>query len=458
MAVIEVRDVHKTFRIPRERHTTLTERVLHLFRPIQYERFEALRGVDLDIEEGSFIGIIGRNGSGKSTLLKIIAGLLLPDAGAVRVTGSMSALLELGLGFSGELTVRENIELYAAVLGYPRREITARIDEAIHFAELERFRDAKLKNLSTGMRARLGFATALQAEADILLLDEILAVGDQSFQHKCLEVFMDLKQRRRTIVLVSHDLNQVHRLCDRAFFVDAGRIAAHGRPDEVIECYLASLAREMASAEADAAPAAAVDAPPAAAVDAPPAAAVDAPPATAVDPPPAPEEPTSQPAESERIRFIFGWLEDEAGNRVDSVRPGDRPVFVCIANVMADAEEPTFGIMVNEKNGPIISVMSTRWLDVSIGVLRAGQTVELRLPFDAALREGPYIANVIAGHTERAVLYGKTTDFLDFSVDGRVAQRRAADLRAGFSCRVMSSAEAPNDWEEARLTERRNAR
>jgi len=440
MAVIEVRDVHKTFRIPHERHTTLTERLLHLFRPVQYERFEALRGVDIDIEEGSFVGIIGRNGSGKSTLLKIIAGLLPPDAGTVRVEGSMSALLELGLGFSGELTVRENVELYAAVLGYPRREINARIDAAIHFAELERFRDAKLKNLSTGMRARLGFATALQAETDILLLDEILAVGDQGFQRKCLDVFMDLKQRRKTIVLVSHDLSQVQHLCDQVFFIDAGRIGAHGPPAVVIEAYLASVAHEMlAPAETEAGPAGEA-----------------AGPAPATDP--ADADAQSQPGEAERIRFIFGWLEDEAGNRVESVRPGDRPTFVCIANVTADAEDPVFGMIVNEKNGPIISVMSTTWLDVSIGTLRAGQTIELRLPFDAALREGPYIANVIAGSTDKTVLYGKTGDFLDFFVRGRIAQRHAADLQAGFSCRVVSSTEAPNHWVETRLTERRNAR
>ncbi len=182
MSAIEVDSVHKTFRIPHEVHTTLTERVLSMFRPVSYERFEALRGVDLRIEQGTFTGIIGGNGSGKSTLLKIISGLLLPDQGAVRVNGTMSALLELGLGFSPELTVQENVELYAAVLGYPRREVKRRVEEAIDFAGLERFRDAKLKNLSTGMRARLGFATALQAESDIMLLDEILAVGDADFQ------------------------------------------------------------------------------------------------------------------------------------------------------------------------------------------------------------------------------------------------------------------------------------
>ncbi|OFV89221.1 MAG: hypothetical protein A3J75_07740 [Acidobacteria bacterium RBG_16_68_9] len=238
MAAIEVRGVYKTFRIPHEVHTTLTERVLALFRSISYERFEALCGVDLRIEPGAFVGIIGRNGSGKSTLLKVMAGLLIPDAGTVRVSGSMCELLELGLGFSPELTVRENVTLYASILGYPRRQLAARVKQAIKFAELDRFRDAKLKNLSTGMCMRLGFATALQADSDILLLDEILAVGDAEFQQKCLGTFVELKQQRKTIVLVSHDLDQVRRFCDDVVLFDAGRVVARGAPEAVIERYL----------------------------------------------------------------------------------------------------------------------------------------------------------------------------------------------------------------------------
>lgn len=237
-SAIDVCGVHKTFRIPHERHTTLAERVLTIFRPQSYERFEALRGVDLSIEDGSFVGIIGRNGSGKSTLLKVIAGLLVPDAGQVRVRGSMCELLELGLGFSPELTVCENVSLYGAILGYPRREMQQRIAQAIAFAELERFSDAKLKNLSTGMCMRLGFATAVQADSDILLLDEILAVGDADFQRKCLNMFLDLKRQRKTIVLVSHDLLQVRQFCDEVILLDLGQVVGRGDPGSMIEQYL----------------------------------------------------------------------------------------------------------------------------------------------------------------------------------------------------------------------------
>lgn len=247
MVAIEVCGVHKSFRIPHERHTTLTERVLSVFRPRLYERFEALRGIDLTIAERSFVGIIGRNGSGKSTLLKVIAGLLIPDAGLVRVHGTMCELLELGLGFSPELTVRENVALYAAILGYPRRQWEARVEQAIAFAELDRFRDAKLKNLSTGMCMRLGFATALQADSDILLLDEILAVGDADFQRKCLDTFFDLKRQGKTIVLVSHDLAQVRQFCDHVVLFDAGRVVAEGEPNKMIERYMELVRRGAAA-------------------------------------------------------------------------------------------------------------------------------------------------------------------------------------------------------------------
>ncbi len=236
-AVIELRDVHKTFRIPHEVHTTLVERILSILRPMSYERLEALRGVSVSIEQGEFVGLIGRNGSGKSTLLKIMAGLLVPDAGTCRIRGSMCELLELGLGFNPELTVRENVALYASILGYPRAQIDARIEGAIEFADLDRFKDVKLKSLSTGMHIRLGFATALQADFDILLLDEILAVGDGEFQERCMETFRDQKRRGKTIVLVSHDLDHIEGFCDRVILFNDGQVIDAGRPEAIISQY-----------------------------------------------------------------------------------------------------------------------------------------------------------------------------------------------------------------------------
>jgi ABC-type polysaccharide/polyol phosphate transport system ATPase subunit len=410
MAAITLRQVYKTFRIPHERHTTLTERLLHMFHQIEYENFEALRGVDVTIEKGSFVGIIGRNGSGKSTLLKLIAGLLPPDQGEIHVDGTMSALLELGLGFSPELTVQENVELYAAVLGYPRREIKERIVAAITFAELERFRDAKLKNLSTGMRARLGFATALQAECDILLLDEILAVGDESFQRKCIDVFLDLKRRRRTIILVSHDLHQIQALCDQAIYIEAGRVAAAGPPELVITQYLESLREPVPEAVAEG--------------------AADADTAATAN------------GAAERVTFHGGWLADDQGQPAVIVTPGARVVLVCRAQVMTSLENPIFGMLVNERDGPIIYVTSTFWLGVHTGMLEAGQMVELRLPFDAPMHPGAYIISIMATNATRTEAYGTAGNLADFSVDGAMAHRNAVVLQGGFSCRVVTDEEA----------------
>ncbi len=236
-SVIEMRDVHKTFQIPHEVHTTLAERILSILRPTSYERLEALRGVSLSIEQGEFVGLIGRNGSGKSTLLKIMAGLLVPDRGTCRIRGSMCELLELGLGFNPELTVRENVALYASILGYPRSQLDARIEGAISYADLDRFKDVKLKSLSTGMHIRLGFATALQADADILLLDEILAVGDGEFQERCIESFREQKRRGKTIVLVSHDLTHIEDFCDRVILFNEGEVIDSGVPEAIISHY-----------------------------------------------------------------------------------------------------------------------------------------------------------------------------------------------------------------------------
>jgi ABC-type polysaccharide/polyol phosphate transport system ATPase subunit len=389
MLAIEVHDVHKSFRIPHEVHTTLTERLLSLLRPVSYEHFEALRGVDLEVEKGSFIGVIGGNGSGKSTLLKIISGLLLPDAGAVQVRGTMSALLELGLGFSPELTVRENVELYAAVLGYPRREVARRVEEAIDFAGLDRFRDAKLKNLSTGMRARLGFATALQAESDIMLLDEILAVGDADFQLKCLNVFEDFKLQRRTILLVTHDLGQVQRFCDEAVLLDKGRIVIRDEPDAVIARYLGSVGQATFTM---------------------------------------PEDAVGQHWGDGRVRIVAGWLEDEHGARVGRVRSGGRATIVLRVEVHEDTEDSVFGFSLRGEGGGEVYSINTRFLGTAAPVLRRGRTAEIRASFAAVLRNGPYAVTVAISNAEMTNFHD-LTEILSFVVQGSTCRQGLADLQ-----------------------------
>lgn len=408
MAAIELRDIHKRFRIPHEVHTTLTERLLSAFRPVTYERFEALRGVDLTIEKGSSVGIIGGNGSGKSTLLKVMSGLLPPDRGTVSVDGSLSALLELGLGFSAELTVRENVELYAAVLGYPRREVHRRVDEAIAFAGLERFRDAKLKNLSTGMRARLGFATALQAESDILLLDEILAVGDADFQLKCLNVFEELKRQRRTMVLVTHDLRQVQRFCDEAVWLQAGRIAAAGDPDDVIRAYIATIG---AVAE--------------------------------------PVESGPRRLVEGQMRITRGWIENAAGREVGRLRSGDTGTVVLHVEALGDTEDPIVGLALRAEDGTVVYAASTQTLAARTGLVRAGATLELRTDLLIALRNGRYDVQVGVSNASETqfldlvdtitslVVHGSSSVINPGDLGGRIGH---SDLQGRMTCRNAPAA------------------
>jgi ABC-type polysaccharide/polyol phosphate transport system ATPase subunit len=234
---IEVTGVTKTFQLPHQRRTTFKEHFLHPFDRTQYERQVALRDVTFAVDEGEFFGIVGANGSGKSTLLKIIAGIYRQDEGDVVVRGQLSPFIELGVGFNSELNARDNVRINGTLLGLSKRELEERFDEIIAFAELERFVDQKLKNYSSGMQVRLAFSIAIQVPFDVLLLDEVLAVGDAAFQEKCFDVFDDIRAAGKTVVFVSHDLGSVTRWCSRALWLEQGCVAQLGDAAEVIERY-----------------------------------------------------------------------------------------------------------------------------------------------------------------------------------------------------------------------------
>ena len=227
----------KRFRLTHDRNWTLKATVLAGHRT-RYEEFWALRGIDLDIPHGSTFGIIGGNGSGKSTLLKMLAGILRPDEGTATVNGRLSALLELGAGFHPELTGRENVYLNGAILGFTSKEIRRRFDDIVGFAELDRFIDEPVRNYSSGMYVRLGFSVAIHVEPEILLVDEVLAVGDHTFQKRCLDRFAQLKAEGRTIILVSHDLDMVGWLCEQTAWIQQGTLRAVGPSPNVIERFL----------------------------------------------------------------------------------------------------------------------------------------------------------------------------------------------------------------------------
>ena len=236
---IRVENVSKTFVIPHERRHRLKEYVVRPFQRPEVDRNEALCDISLTVDHGEFFGIVGHNGSGKSTLLKILAGIYRADAGTVRIHGVVSPFIELGVGFNAELSARDNIEINGTLIGLTRKELFDRFDEIVAFAELERFVDQQLKNYSSGMLLRLAFAIAVQVPFDILLVDEVLAVGDAAFQEKCLDRLETLRDEHKTIVLVSHDLHAVRANCDRAMALERGRCIAVGEPGEVVERYLA---------------------------------------------------------------------------------------------------------------------------------------------------------------------------------------------------------------------------
>ncbi|HLZ14438.1 MAG TPA: ABC transporter ATP-binding protein [Candidatus Saccharimonadales bacterium] len=234
---IRVHQVSKAFRLPHEKTTSIKSAIVNFYKRRSFERQQVLRDISFEIKKGEFFGIVGRNGSGKSTLLKLLAGIYTPDKGAVQVNGSLTPFIELGVGFNPELTGRENVFLNGALLGFSRKEMAAMYGDIVKFAELERFMDQKLKNYSSGMQVRLAFSIAVRAQSDVLLIDEVLAVGDAAFQQKCFDYFDRLKEERRTIVFVSHDMEAVKKYCNRAVLISDGEMIRLGDPQEIAEDY-----------------------------------------------------------------------------------------------------------------------------------------------------------------------------------------------------------------------------
>jgi ABC-type polysaccharide/polyol phosphate transport system ATPase subunit len=238
LPALVVDGVSKTFRVPEERTHTLKERALHPLRRSRHETFVALKNISFAIEKGEFFGIVGRNGSGKSTLLKCLAGIYGVDVGRIWCNGRMSTFIELGVGFNPDLAALDNVVMNGIMLGLSPREARSRYERIIAFAELEEFQDLKLKNYSSGMYVRLAFSVAIQVDADILLIDEVLAVGDAAFQQKCFDVFNEMRDEGRTIVFVTHDMGSVNRLCHRAMLIERGDMIVLGEPEKVAERYL----------------------------------------------------------------------------------------------------------------------------------------------------------------------------------------------------------------------------
>ena len=349
---VAVAGVSKAFRIPRDQHPTLKGRLLHPFRSRSYDVLRAVDDVNVDIETGEFFGIVGRNGSGKSTLLKCMAGIYGIDAGDLRVTGRLSPFIELGVGFNMELTARDNVLVNAIMLGLTRKQARERFDQIIAFAELEEFVDLKLKNYSSGMHVRLAFSVAIQVEADILLIDEVLAVGDAAFQQKCYDEFERLKREQRTIVFVTHDMGAIERFCDRAMLLERGRMAGIGEPSQIARRYVQlNFGRTVHQL---------------------------------------PEDGEGHAVRAQAAEILDAWFEDDDGARAAEL-PSGQPCQACVEVAFNEAvDNPVFGATLRNDWGVTVFATSTAVAYRPTGRFAAGDAVVVRVRFETWLHEGVY--------------------------------------------------------------------
>ena len=349
---VSVNGAYKTFRIPHQQYHTFKERALHPFRSQTYDAFNAMHDVSVDIRQGEFFGIVGRNGSGKSTLLKCIAGIYQLDQGTISVSGRLSPFIEVGVGFNPDLAAQDNVLINAVMMGLTRAEARRRFDDIVAFAELEEFVDLKLKNYSSGMAVRLGFAVSTQVDADVLLVDEVLAVGDASFQQKCFEMFQRLKAEGKTILFVTHDMGLVERFCDRAMLLERGKVLSIGVPHEIGLLYNQVNFGQVSpqGAEADAS--------------------------------------RRRPAEITECRV------EVDGVSVNQVAHGESFEIAFDAIFNERVENPMFGVALRSDAGHGVLATSTQWSIPKTGVFEPGETVTVRLHLDAWFGPARYQVNV----------------------------------------------------------------
>jgi ABC-type polysaccharide/polyol phosphate transport system ATPase subunit len=362
--------VSKTFSIPREQVHTLKERALHPFRRAGHDDLRALRDVSFAVEPGEFFGIVGRNGSGKSTLLKCLAGIYRTDRGRIYVDGRMSTFIELGVGFNMDLAAYDNVMLNATMLGLSQRETRARYDRIIDFAELREFADLKLKNYSSGMLVRLAFSVMIQVDADILLIDEVLAVGDAAFQQKCYDEFARIRRSGTTVLFVTHDMNAVQRFCDRALLLEHGRPVELGEPERVGERYLQlNFSRDARAAEAREAGDEAAHAP-------------------AAD-----DGGEGEPVRlgDGRAEIVEAWFEDEHGQRAEVLRARQPCSFHARVRVHERLEDPLVGVNFQNSAGEHVWGANNLQAERS-GVFEPGEELTFALRFTNLLAPDRYWA------------------------------------------------------------------
>lgn len=350
---IEAQGLEKSFQIPTEKVSRLKERLINPFARGDYRQLHALRDVSFEVARGEFFGIVGRNGSGKSTLLKIMASIYAADAGRVRMAGRVAPFIELGVGFDMELTARENVILNGVMMGLTREEARVSFDAVIEFAELEDFVDLKLKNYSSGMLVRLAFAVMVQADTEILLIDEVLAVGDAGFQQKCADEFRRMRDEGKTIVLVTHDMRAVEEYCHRAMLLSGGRVVEIGAPEEVTRRYLRLNFEERYERAG-----------------------------------------ITTPIEgsTDDLRLLDIWLEGADGQRISNVEQGEEIRVRAVLEARREVPDPGFGFIIVNADDVDIHEFHTTLPDEGVGPkkLNPGQRVEIRANVRNNLNPGHY--------------------------------------------------------------------
>jgi ABC-type polysaccharide/polyol phosphate transport system ATPase subunit len=387
---IVVQSVTKTFRVPEERSHTLKERALHPTRRTRHQTFEALKDVSFHVRRGEFFGIAGRNGSGKSTMLKCLAGIYGIDSGRIWMNGRLSPFIELGVGFNQDLAARDNVVLNGIMMGLSPREARARYDAVIDFAELREFEELKLKNYSSGMHVRLAFSVAIQVDADILLVDEVLAVGDAAFAQKCYDVFNRMRDEGRTIVFVTHDMSTLNRFCHRALLLERGSMIHLGEPHEVADRYLEiNFGRDPEAA------------------------------GTAAE---------DRGGDGE-ARIVEAWIEDQAGERQTSLPQNQRITLKALVRFMVDVEDPVASLYaLNEEHVAIVVATTARENERS-GRFAAGEEALFSFSFENVLAPGRYSPLFTLAHRGTGLdLMDRFEGGFSFVVTGLEAMGGVVDL------------------------------
>lgn len=384
VTAIEVEELRKSFRIPTHRIDSLKERIVRPFSPREYRELKALDGISFEIRKGEFFGIVGRNGSGKSTLLKLLAGIYQTDAGKIRMAGRLAPFIELGVGFNLELTARENVVLNGVMMGLTPQEARNRLDAVLEFAELSEFVDLKLKNYSSGMLVRLAFSLMMEVDADIMLIDEVLAVGDAAFQQKCGDAFREMKAMGKTVVLVTHDMRTVEDFCHRAMLIDGGQIQHIGDPDEVGRRYL-RLNFERGSE-------------------------------TGVSP-------TTQG--SDEVRLLDAWIEDTDGTRLTNLEHG-KPIRLRVRlEAMRDIKGIGMGFILANADGVGIFQFGVEVAKEDGSTeLTAGEKVQVSADLENPLAPGRYFVHSGVNRVDGASVALYVHNSVDFVVFGGEPQSR----------------------------------